>query len=72
MNNRPLIRSMVEAEARDALGDDACDWMAKPSRLLDGIVPAELAASPDGARVVLHELRKASSVRAALRKKPPR
>ena len=49
----------VELEARGLLGDRALDWMATPSRFLDGIAPAELATSPDGARVVLHVLRRA-------------
>jgi hypothetical protein len=49
----------VEVEARGLLGDRASDWMVTPSRFLDGIAPAELAASPDGARVVLHVLRRA-------------
>jgi len=35
--------------------------MVTPSRLLDGMTPAELATSPEGARVVLHELRRASA-----------
>jgi hypothetical protein len=49
----------VEREARGLLGDRASEWMVTPSRLLDGIAPAQLAASPDGARVVLHVLRRA-------------
>lgn len=66
----PLVSSIVEAEAREALGDEASDWMTKPSRLLDGIAPAELATSPEGARVVLHELRRASKpLKVALRKR---
>ena len=52
-------RARVELEARGLLGDRASAWMVTPSRLLDGITPAELAASPDGARVVLHVLRRA-------------
>jgi Protein of unknown function (DUF2384) len=49
----------VELEARGLFGEFASEWMATPSRFLDGIAPAELAASPDGARVVLHVLRRA-------------
>ena len=41
--------SSVELEARGLLGDRASEWMGKPNRLLDGIAPAELAASPEGA-----------------------
>jgi uncharacterized protein (DUF2384 family) len=73
MNDRSLVLLGVEAEARRVLGDRASDWMMKPSRLLDGLAPADLATSPDGARAVLHELRRASaqlsasSLRAVLR-----
>jgi len=56
-----LVRLGVEAEARQVLGDRASDWMVRPSRLLDGLAPADLATSPEGARAVLHELRKAST-----------
>ena len=49
----------VACEARRLLGDRASEWMVTPSRLLDGMTPAELATSPEGARVVLHELRRA-------------
>jgi uncharacterized protein (DUF2384 family) len=51
-------RVAVETEARKILGDQAPEWMARPSKLLDGMAPAELAGSPEGARVVLHELRR--------------
>jgi hypothetical protein len=51
----------VASEARKLLGDRASKWMVTPSRLLDGMTPAELATSPEGARVVLHELRRASA-----------
>ena len=60
MKDRSLARLGVEAEAREVLGERASDWMVRPSRLLDGLAPAELAISPEGARAVLHELRKAS------------
>lgn len=52
----------VASEARRMLGDRASEWMATPSRSLDGMTPAELATSPEGARVVLHELRRASAI----------
>ena len=61
MKDRSLVLLGVEAEARKVLGDGASVWMVKPSRLLDGMAPAELATSPDGARAVLHELRQAST-----------
>src|SRR5262249_37157604 len=50
----------VSCEARKLLRDRASEWMATPSRLLDGLTPSELARSPEGARVVLHELLRAS------------
>ena len=46
----------VASEARRLLGDRASEWMVTPNRSLDGITPAELATSPEGAREVLHEL----------------
>ena len=49
----------VENEARKVLGDRALEWMRKPSKLLDGMVPAEVATSREGARVVLVELNRA-------------
>ena len=56
----------VKAEANRLLGDGASDWMAMPSRLLDGMAPSDLATSHDGVRAVLHELRRASrALRAA-------
>jgi hypothetical protein len=51
----------VASEARRLLGDRASEWMVTPSQRLDGMTPAELATSPEGARVVLHELRRASA-----------
>ena len=57
----------VKAEANKLLGDEASEWMARPSRFLDGMAPSDLAASPDGARAVLHELRRASRVLRATR-----
>ena len=50
----------VEAEARKLLGEGAAEWMVRPSKVLDGMMPAELATTPEGAHVVLHELRRAS------------
>jgi hypothetical protein len=61
VRDRSLVLLGVEAEARLVLGDHASVWMVKPSRLLDGLAPADLATSPDGARAVLHELRQASA-----------
>src|SRR5216683_5298127 len=43
----------VENEARKVLGDRAFEWMRKPSKLLDGMAPAEVATSREGAQVVL-------------------
>ena len=68
--DRHDYRTTVEAEARTVLGEDhASGWMSRPSRLLDGMAPAELATSRDGARAVLHELRRASDVLRASRRK---
>jgi uncharacterized protein (DUF2384 family) len=59
----------VEVEVRKVLGDRASDWMHKPSKLLDGMAPAELARSREGARVVLLELDRAEAqIRAAVEK----
>jgi len=60
MTMRKDALSSVEAEARKLLGDGAAEWMVRPSKVLDGMMPAELAISPEGAYVVLHELRRAS------------
>ena len=60
VKDRSLVLLGVEAEAQKVLGDGASVWMVRPSRLLDGMAPADLATSPDGARAVLHELRQAS------------
>ena len=62
-----LVLLEVETEARCVLGDDAPEWIARPSRLFDGIAPTDLAASPEGARAVLHELRHASAILRASR-----
>jgi hypothetical protein len=51
----------VASEARRLLGDQASQWMVTPNHLLDGMTPAELATSREGARVVLHELRRWTS-----------
>jgi uncharacterized protein (DUF2384 family) len=51
----------VAIEARKILGDQADVWMQRPSKLLDGMTPADLARSKDGARVVLHELERAKT-----------
>jgi len=56
----------VASEARRLLGDRASKWMVTPSRSLDGMTPAELATSPEGARVVLYELRRVSFAADAL------
>ena len=58
----------VAAEARKILGEDADVWMQRPSKLLDGMAPADLARSEDGARVVLLELERAKTpIKAAVR-----
>jgi uncharacterized protein (DUF2384 family) len=62
MKDRSPVLLSVEAEAQKVLGDNASAWMARPSRLLDGMAPADLATSPEGARAVLYELRQASAV----------
>jgi hypothetical protein len=59
--DRPKVAPTVKIEVRKVLGDHASDWMARPTRVLDGIAPLELATSPEGARVVLHELSQAST-----------
>lgn len=60
----------VEVEVRKVLGDRASEWMNRPSKLLDGMAPAELARSSEGARVVLLELDRAETpVRAAVEKR---
>jgi len=62
--------AQVEIEVRKVLGDHASEWMRKPSKLLDGMAPAELASSRDGARVVLLELDRARTpLRAAAGKR---
>jgi hypothetical protein len=50
----------VEAEVREVLGDRASEWMHRPSKLLDGMTPAEVATTPAGKRIVLHELHRAA------------
>ena len=73
MTNRKDALMSVEAEARRLLGDGAAEWMVRPSKVLDGMMPAELATSPEGAHVVLHELRRVSEpLRAASQKKAAR
>ena len=67
MKDRSLVLLGVEAEAQQVLGDGGTDWMARPSKLLDGMAPADLATSPDGARAVIHELRQASVMLRAAR-----
>jgi uncharacterized protein (DUF2384 family) len=58
----------VAAEARKILGDHADAWMQRPSKLLAGMAPADLARSKDGARVVLLELERAKTpLKAAVR-----
>jgi uncharacterized protein (DUF2384 family) len=67
---RPESLTDLEAEARDVLGDQASEWIVRPSRLLDGMTPAEVATTPAGARVVIHELRRAAvPVKAAMKKR---
>jgi len=50
--------SNVEAEAKERFGEGASNWLHRPSRLLDGLTPHELAQTPEGAWVVLRELRR--------------
>jgi uncharacterized protein (DUF2384 family) len=70
MVDRTVTLLRVEAEAREVLGDGASEWMVRPSKLLDGMAPAELAGSQEGARVVLMELERARRpLQAALKKK---
>ena len=57
--SKPDTVLQVENEARKVLGDRAFEWMRKPSKLLDGMAPAEVATSREGARVVLVELDRA-------------
>ena len=60
----------VEIEVRKVLGDRTAEWMNRPSKLLDGMAPAELAGSREGARVVLLELDRAETpVRASVQKR---
>jgi len=58
MPDRTIRPADVDAEVRNILGDRASDWMHTPSRLFDNMAPADLASSPEGAYVVLRELRK--------------
>ena len=51
--SKPDTVLQVENEARKVLGDRAFEWMRKPSKLLDGMAPAEVATSREGARVVV-------------------
>ncbi|HTS92111.1 MAG TPA: antitoxin Xre/MbcA/ParS toxin-binding domain-containing protein [Stellaceae bacterium] len=61
MSDRKSALKSVEAEARKLLGDGAAEWLVRPSKVLDGMMPTELATSPEGASVVLHELRRVSA-----------
>jgi len=68
--SKPQNLVELEIEAREMLGDHASDWLVKPSRLLDGMTPLEVATTPAGKRVVLYELRRgAVPLRAAILKK---
>ncbi|HKX06640.1 MAG TPA: antitoxin Xre/MbcA/ParS toxin-binding domain-containing protein [Stellaceae bacterium] len=67
MSNHDTALKVAE-EARKILGDHADAWMQRPSKLLDGMAPADLAHSKDGARVVLIELERAKTpLKAAVR-----
>ena len=71
MPQRAQSLAELEAEAREFLGDRASEWIAKPSRLLDGMTPAEVATTPAGRRIVIHELRRAAvPLRQAMLRKP--
>ena len=59
--SKPDTAAQVEIEVRKVLGDRAKEWMRRPSKLLDGMAPSELANSRDGARVVLLELDRAQT-----------
>ena len=61
MVDRQRILDSVEAAAQSVLGDRAAEWMVRPNAMFDGMAPAELAVSPEGARVVLHELEQPST-----------
>ena len=50
----------LEREARELLGDGASEWLVRPSKLLDGMTPAEVATTPVGKQAVLTELKRAS------------
>jgi len=60
MTDRDQTLARVAAEAQRIFGDRATDWMTRPNRHLDGMSPADLLASRNGARVVLRELKQAS------------
>lgn len=60
MTDRDQTLARVAAEAHRVFGDRATDWMTRPNRHLDGMSPADLLASRNGARVVLRELKQAS------------
>lgn len=60
----------LELEARELLGDGASEWIVRPSKLLDGMTPAEVATTPEGEQAVLGELKRAAKpLREALAKK---
>ena len=64
MSDRPNPPADVHAEARNILGDDASEWMHTPNRFFDHLAPADLMRSPEGAELVLRELRKPGAVQA--------
>lgn len=56
------LLTTVEAEVASVIGPAAEGWMRTPNRLFDGLTPRELAQTPEGARVVVAELRRATPV----------
>jgi hypothetical protein len=57
----PHLNEVVE-RARELLGPDADRWLFKSNRHLAALSPYELAASPQGAKLVIRELEKAVEV----------
>jgi len=71
MPEKNVDANTIEAEARAAFGDRAEAWLKRANRLLDGMSPRELAATPGGAAVVLAALRKQARLAHLRAKKSP-
>ena len=72
MDKRSQNHAELEAEVREYLGDQTAEWIVKPSGLLDGMRPVEAAITPEGRRMVIHELRRAAGpLRKVMRKRRP-